>query len=443
MEQPFSRACPYLAKLSAICWNCCRDRLNATIRSARAFAPSRPPLRRPRCGLPNLRTIGHRGQGVDARSVPDAMTACCGIVPASEQTGANHTRARWTPSRDREQNQRHDQENEADPSHPPLKPATRLVTGGRDPAANHGFVNPPVYHVSTVLYPTAEDFLARRARYLYGRRGTPDLGGARKRAARAGGPRIAPAWRCCPRGSRPFRPRCSSVLEAGDHLLVTDSVYQPTRKFCDGVLKRYGITTTYYDPLIGAGIAALIQPQHARGIRRGAGLAVVRDAGRAGDRGRRPRQRRGRADGQYLGEPALFPRLRQGRRSLDPGRHQIYRRPFRRDARHRVGQRGDLGAAERHRARAGPLRRPGRHLSRPARAAHHGRAAGAASSGGTARSRAGSSERPEIARVLHPALESCPGHAIWQRDFSGACGPVQRRAQAGRRQQRCMRSSTS
>ena len=55
----------------------------------------------------------------------------------------------------------------------PFKPATRLVAGGRDASANHGFVNPPVYHASTVLYPNAEDFLARRARYLYGRRGTP------------------------------------------------------------------------------------------------------------------------------------------------------------------------------------------------------------------------------------------------------------------------------
>src|SRR6185436_9708492 len=77
----------------------------------------------------------------------------------------------------------------ADPAHPTLKPATRLVVGGRDPAANHGFVNPPVHHVSTVLYPTAEDFLARRARYLYGRRGTPAL-------------------RFCPPGSRRFRPPC-------------------------------------------------------------------------------------------------------------------------------------------------------------------------------------------------------------------------------------------
>ena len=55
----------------------------------------------------------------------------------------------------------------------PIKPDTRLVTSGRDPQANHGFVNPPVYHASTLLYPTAEDQVAHRARYNYGRRGTP------------------------------------------------------------------------------------------------------------------------------------------------------------------------------------------------------------------------------------------------------------------------------
>ena len=65
------------------------------------------------------------------------------------------------------------------PGHSPLpdteglKPDTRLVVGGRDPHSNHGFVNPPVYHASTVLYRTAEDLIAHRGRYTYGRRGTP------------------------------------------------------------------------------------------------------------------------------------------------------------------------------------------------------------------------------------------------------------------------------
>src|SRR5260370_38761725 len=54
-----------------------------------------------------------------------------------------------------------------------LKIATRLTSAGRDPFAHHGYVNPPVYHASTLLYPSAEDFLAHRGRYQYGRRGTP------------------------------------------------------------------------------------------------------------------------------------------------------------------------------------------------------------------------------------------------------------------------------
>ena len=62
---------------------------------------------------------------------------------------------------------------EGSPPHPPAKPATRLVTGGRDPFSHHGYVNPPVYHASTVVYRTAEDYLGTRGRYTYGRRGTP------------------------------------------------------------------------------------------------------------------------------------------------------------------------------------------------------------------------------------------------------------------------------
>ena len=79
-----------------------------------------------------------------------------------------------------------------------------------------------------------------------------------------------------------------AVAGAGDHILVTDSVYRPTRNFCDGVFKRMGVETTYYDPLIGDGIAKLIKPNTQGGVRRGARLAELRDAGHPGDRrGRR------------------------------------------------------------------------------------------------------------------------------------------------------------
>ena len=70
-----------------------------------------------------------------------------------------------------------------------------------------------------------------------------------------------------------------SCLKAGDHLLVTDSVYLPTRHFCNGVLKKFGVETTYYDPLIGAGIEALIRPNTAAVFTEAPGSQSLRDAG--------------------------------------------------------------------------------------------------------------------------------------------------------------------
>ena len=254
------------------------------------------------------------------------------------------------------------------------------MTGGRDPAANHGFVNPPVYHASTVLYPTAEDFLARRARYLYGRRGTPTSEALEDALRELEGPDCA-GVALLPSGLAAISTALLAVLKAGDHLLVTDSVYQPTRKFCDGLLKRYGVTTTYYDPLIGAGIAALIRPNtRAVFVEAPGSLSFEMQDVPAIAAAAHAKGAVVLMDNTWA-TPLYFSRLRERRRPLDPGRHQIYRRPFRPDARHRLGQQGDLGAADRHRACARPLRRPRRRLSRPARAAHHGRAACAAPSG--------------------------------------------------------------
>src|SRR5207245_6272200 len=166
----------------------------------------------------------------------------------------------------------------ADAAHPPSRPATQLVTGGRETDANHGFVNPPVHHVSTVLYRSAQDFLARRARYLYGRRGTPTSEALENALRELEGAECA-GVALLPSGLAAISTALLSVLKAGDHLLVTDSVYEPTRKFCDGVLQRFGIATSYYDPTIGAGIAALIEP-NTRG-NAGADRRIVIAAGNA------------------------------------------------------------------------------------------------------------------------------------------------------------------
>lgn len=306
------------------------------------------------------------------------------------------------------------------PLPPLLRPATRLVTGGRDPFAQHGFVNPPVYHASTVLYRSAEDYLAHRSRYQYGRRGTPTSEALAGAIAELEGPACA-GVALLPSGLAAVSAALLAMMRAGDHILVTDSVYQPTRVFCDGVLKRYGISTSYYDPLIGDGIAALMQPNtravylespgslsfeiqdvpaiaaaaHARGavvlmdntwasplcfraLEKGVDLAIQSGSKHIG----------GHSDlmlGAVSANSATWPQLSNTvyAMGLCVGPDDMY-----------FGLRG--------------LRTMGVRLAQ-----HH-------TAGLTVARRL--EARPEVLRVLHPALASHPGHAIWKRDYSGACG---------------------
>src|SRR5215470_4153728 len=140
----------------------------------------------------------------------------------------------------------------------PIKNDTRLVTSGRDPQAYHGFVNPPVYHASTLLYPTAEDQVAHRARYNYGRRGTPTSEALENALREIEGGACA-GVALLPSGLAAISAALLATARAGDHVLIPDSVYRPTRNFCNGVFKRFGVETTYYDPLIGTDIAKLFK----------------------------------------------------------------------------------------------------------------------------------------------------------------------------------------
>ena len=174
----------------------------------------------------------------------------------------------------------------------PLETATRIVYAGRDPKAQHGFVNTPIYRGSTVLYPNAQDFLQRKARYTYGTKGTPTTESLETAWSELSGAAGTVLLRS---GLAAISIALLAFLRSGDHLLVPDSVYRPTRNLCDTMLKRFGVETTYYDPLLGADIAQPVQAEHARGVHRGAGLAVVRDAGHSGDRRGRACARRDRA----------------------------------------------------------------------------------------------------------------------------------------------------
>src|ERR1700681_2066053 len=141
----------------------------------------------------------------------------------------------------------------------PRKAETTLVTAGRDTKAQKGFVNPPVVHGSTVLYPTADDLHAHRGEFQYGRRGTPTTKALQEAVAALEGPQCAGVG-IAPSGLAAISTTLLAVLKAGDHLLVCDNAYRPSRNFSNGILARYGVETTYFDPLIGVGITELFRP---------------------------------------------------------------------------------------------------------------------------------------------------------------------------------------
>ena len=137
----------------------------------------------------------------------------------------------------------------------PQKQDTRLAHAGRDPARFDGFVNTPIYRGSTVLYPTLQCLEDNAQDYSYGRLGTPTVDALQNAIAELEG---GHATLLTPSGLSAISATLLSFVSSGDHILVSDSVYRPTRRFCDNVLKRLGVTTTYYDPLIARGIAGLI-----------------------------------------------------------------------------------------------------------------------------------------------------------------------------------------
>jgi cystathionine beta-lyase len=139
-----------------------------------------------------------------------------------------------------------------------LRPATKLVHSGRDPHACFGFVNPPVYRGSTVLFPTMEKLIKRDQPYAYGRTSTPTVKALEEAIAAVEGPDTTTALTGS--GYQAISTAILAFVEAGDHILVADTVYNPTRAFCDRMLAKLGVETTYYDPVIGAGIDALVRP---------------------------------------------------------------------------------------------------------------------------------------------------------------------------------------
>ena len=310
---------------------------------------------------------------------------------------------------------------------------TRLVTGGRDPVAQKGFVNPAVFHGSTVLYPTAEDLHAHRGEFTYGRHGTPTTRALQDVLMALEGPQCAGVG-IAPSGLAAISTTLLSVTKAGDHILVCDNVYRPSRNFCNGVLARYGVETTYFDPGIGSGIDKLFKPNTKAVLVEAPGsqsfempdIPAIAEVAHA----------RGALviDDNTWATPLFH-------RSLDLGVDISMQAATKYIGGHSDIMFGTISAN----AKAWPMvtetirllgvcagpddvylaLRGTRTLA--VRLAQHHRS-------GLEMAR-WLAARPEFARVLHPGLESDPGHAIWKRDFTGASGlfsivlkPVQQKA---------------
>jgi cystathionine beta-lyase len=295
---------------------------------------------------------------------------------------------------------------------------TQLAHIGNDPRDFHGFVNPPVVHASTVLFPDAATMAGRNLKYTYGTRGTPTSEALCKAIDHLEG---SAGTIAVPSGLVAVTLPLLAFLSAGDHVLITDSVYHPTRNFADTMLKRLGVEVDYYDPEAGAGIAALLKPntkvvftespasntfemQDVPTISKAAhavGAIVMMDNTWATPLYFRPldhgvdvsihaatKYPGGHSDvllGTVSANEACWPRL-----------HQTF-----------ITMGACAGPDDVYQVLRG-LRTMG------VRLAHHQK---------SALDIARWLETQEgVARVLHPGLESHPGHVLWKRDFSGASG---------------------
>src|SRR5882757_8282947 len=223
------------------------------------------------------------------------------------------------------------------------RPDTVLAVAGRDPANNFGIVNPPVYHASTILSPTMEKFENRVPfeGYGYGRNGTPTQKALEDAVAAIEGAHRSIAVQS---GLAAVTGAIVGFLKTGDHMLLTDNAYGPARRFANTTLKNFGVETTFFDPMIGAGIERLMRPN----------TKVV-----------------------YLEAPG----------SQTFGFHAAPDDCY-------LALRGlrTMGVRLRHHEKSG------------VEMAHWLK------------------DRPEVDKVLHPALPDCPGHDNWKKQFKGSSG---------------------
>lgn len=296
--------------------------------------------------------------------------------------------------------------------------ATRLTRLGRDHELQQGFVNMPVFRGSTVVFKTLADLEQGNARFTYGTLGTPTieaLENAWSEISGAAGTVISPS------GLGALALALLTTLKSGDHLLMPDSVYRPTRRLCTNLVEKFGIEISYYDPLIGAGIAGLLRDNTSTiflespgsqtfevqdvpaitAVAKARGIKTILDNTwatplffRAHEHGcdlsveAGTKYLGGHSDllmGLVTANAETWPQLRKtyDAMAMLPGAEDCF-----------LALRG----LRTMNLRVQEAQRRGLEMA-------HWMA-----------------EQPEVLTVLHPAFDSCPGHEFWKRDFKGSTG---------------------
>jgi len=296
--------------------------------------------------------------------------------------------------------------------------STQITHLGRNIDEQYGFVNTPIYRGSTVIFKTLADLEGRHSRWTYGRYGTPTIASLEEAWTQLCG---AAGTVMAPSGLGGVCIALLTTVKAGDHLLMTDSVYGPTRAFCNGFLKKMGVETEYYDPLLGADIETLIRPATSTiflespgsqsfevqdvpaitEVARKHGIKTIIDNTWATPLFFRAHEHGAdlsvEAGTKYLGGHSdllmglvsangeTWPMLRKTFDSMgmQPGNEDCF-----------LALRG----LRTMHLRVKEAERRGLDLATWMQA------------------------RPEVTKVLHPAFPECPGHAFWKRDFTGSTG---------------------
>ncbi|MDA8514668.1 cystathionine beta-lyase [Citrobacter sp. Igbk 14] len=299
-----------------------------------------------------------------------------------------------------------------------FKVETKLTRLGRDVHDQYGFVNTPIYRGSTVVFDTVDSLQNNKAKFWYGTLGTPTIKSLEDAWSELSG---AEGTVMSPSGLGAVALALMTTLKSGDHLLMPDSVYNPTRNFCKVFLEKFGVEITYYDPLVGENIVELFRTNTSTLFLESPGSQSfeIQDVPLL----TRLAKQRGiktiidntwatpiffkahehgcdlsvEAGTKYLsGHSDLLMGLVSANAETWPALRAMY------DSMAMLPGAEDCFLALRG------LRTMHIRLKEAER-----RALEVAN---------WLSEQPEVSRILHPAFEGCPGHEIWKRDFKGSSG---------------------